>query len=84
MTPTEQGDTNAISPRRRCSPPNQHERAKFKSTSLPKLEEDTDMVAVSPVKEKKAGKIHSYVHDNIAWRSSLYNVCVHSIVLCCI
>ena len=60
VTPPEQGDTNMVSSRRRYSPSRQEEYDKFKITSLPKLEEDTNTGAVSPVKEF-AGKTCMYI-----------------------
>lgn len=63
MTPTtEQGDTNlTISPRRRCSPSCQQENGKFNSTSLPKLEEESDAGPITLVKGEKIGKIHEKI-----------------------
>ena len=58
VTPTERGDTNTTSPRRRYSPPRQQENGKFNSTSLPKLEEESDTGAVS----LKIGKMHEKIH----------------------
>jgi len=55
VTPTQQGDVR--SSRQGHSPPHQQENGKFKSCSLPKLEEEMNTVAVSPVEEKIAGKI---------------------------
>jgi len=51
MTPPEQSNTIVTSPRRRYSPPRAGENSKPKSAGLPKLEEDTNTGAVSPVKE---------------------------------
>ena len=61
VTPPEQGDTSLTSPRQRYSPPRQEEHGKLKITSLPKLEENTNTGAVSPMKEL-AGKMYIIIY----------------------